>query len=154
VVFLYKWPLTLNENWRRMTNDAYNNLKSVTGTYNDIIGSYWFKVKLLPFDLFYSHKIYAYLPDIFNEPSMKLPLTVAARSKTCTVFARSEVGIVGLNPTRRMDICVRLFCVCAVLCAGSGLATSWSPVQGVLPTVCRFENLKKGLRSNKRTVEP
>jgi hypothetical protein len=28
-------------------------------------------------------------------------------------------------------MCVRLFCVCV----GSGRATSWSPVQGVLPTV-------------------
>jgi hypothetical protein len=33
-----------------------------------------------------------------------------------------------------MDACVRLFCVCVVLCVGSGLVTSWSPVQGVLPT--------------------
>jgi hypothetical protein len=28
-----------------------------------------------------------------------------------------------------------LFCVSAVLCVGSGLATAWSTVQGVLPTV-------------------
>jgi hypothetical protein len=27
------------------------------------------------------------------------------------------------------------FCVCVVLCLGRGLATSWSPVQGVLPSV-------------------
>jgi hypothetical protein len=27
------------------------------------------------------------------------------------------------NPTRGMDICVRLFCVCVVLYVGSGLAT-------------------------------
>jgi hypothetical protein len=27
------------------------------------------------------------------------------------------------------------FCVCVVLCLGRGLATSWSPVQGVLPYV-------------------
>jgi hypothetical protein len=26
------------------------------------------------------------------------------------------------------------FCVCVVLCLGRGLATSWSPVQGVLPS--------------------
>jgi hypothetical protein len=29
----------------------------------------------------------------------------------------------GLNPTRGMDVCVRLFCVCVVLCVGSGLTT-------------------------------
>jgi hypothetical protein len=26
----------------------------------------------------------------------------------------------GSNPTRGMDVCVRLFCVCVVLCVGSG----------------------------------
>jgi hypothetical protein len=46
-------------------------------------------------------------------------ITVAARSKgTNRVFARSNTGIMGSNPTRRMDICVRLFRIC-VLCVGS-----------------------------------
>jgi hypothetical protein len=65
------------------------------------------------------------------------PVTVAERSKPCTVFARSEAVIVGSNPTQGMDVwCVwAFFCVCVVLCSGSGLATSWSPVQGVLPSV-------------------
>jgi hypothetical protein len=39
------------------------------------------------------------------------------------------------NPTQGMDVCVHLFCVCVVLSLGRGLATSWSPVQGVLPSV-------------------
>jgi hypothetical protein len=39
-------------------------------------------------------------------------------------------------------LCVRLFCVCVVLCVGSGLPTGWSPVQGVLPTVYRLRNWK------------
>jgi hypothetical protein len=43
-----------------------------------------------------------------------------------------------------MDVCVRLFCVCVVLCAGSGLVTSWSPVQGDLPTLYRLRNWKSG----------
>jgi hypothetical protein len=34
-----------------------------------------------------------------------------------------ETGIVGSNPTRDTVFCVRLFCVFAVLCVGSGLAT-------------------------------
>jgi hypothetical protein len=51
------------------------------------------------------------------------PITVAARSKAWTVFARSNAGNVGSNPTQGMDVCVRLFCVCVVLCVGSGLAT-------------------------------
>jgi hypothetical protein len=64
-----------------------------------------------------------------------MPITVAARSKAWTVFARWNTAIVGSDPTWGMDVCVRLFCVCAVLCADSGLATGSSPVQGVLPTV-------------------
>jgi hypothetical protein len=31
-------------------------------------------------------------------------------------FARSNTGIVGSNPTHGMDVCLRLFCVCVVLC--------------------------------------
>jgi hypothetical protein len=59
-------------------------------------------------------------------------ITVAARSKAWTVFARSNIGIVGSDPTQGMDVCVRLFCV---LCAGSGLASGWSPVQWILPSM-------------------
>jgi hypothetical protein len=65
-------------------------------------------------------------------------ITAAARPKAWTVFARSDAGIVGSNPTRAIDVCVRLFCV------GSGLATGWSPVQGVLPTVYRLRKWKSG----------
>jgi hypothetical protein len=32
------------------------------------------------------------------------------------VFASSNTGIVGSNPSSGMDVCVRLFCVCALLC--------------------------------------
>jgi hypothetical protein len=39
------------------------------------------------------------------------------------VSTRSNTGIVSSNPTRGMDVRARLFCVCVVLCAGSGLAT-------------------------------
>jgi hypothetical protein len=52
-----------------------------------------------------------------------------------------------------MDVCVHLFCVCVVLCAGSGLATGWCPVQGDVPTVYRIKKLKKRPRST-RAVEP
>jgi hypothetical protein len=33
-----------------------------------------------------------------------VPVTVAERSKECTVFARSEAGIVGSNPSQGMDV--------------------------------------------------
>jgi hypothetical protein len=39
------------------------------------------------------------------------------------VFARSNTGIVGSNPTRGIDVYMHLFFVCVVLCVGSGLAT-------------------------------
>jgi hypothetical protein len=37
---------------------------------------------------------------------IQLPIRVAARSKTSTVFARSNAGIVGSNPTQGMDVCI------------------------------------------------
>jgi hypothetical protein len=64
-----------------------------------------------------------------------LPITVATQCKAWAVFACLNTGIMGSNQTRGMDVSVRLFCVCFILCVGSGLAMDWSPVQGVLPTV-------------------
>jgi hypothetical protein len=58
------------------------------------------------------------------------------RNTKRTVFARSNTGVVGSNPTRCMDVCLRLFCV------SSGLAMGWYPVQGVLPTVYKIKKLK------------
>jgi hypothetical protein len=65
-----------------------------------------------------------------------LPITVSSRSKAWNVFARSNAGIVGSNPTRDMDVCLRLFCVCVC----SDLAKGWFSVQGVLPTVLWLRN--------------
>jgi hypothetical protein len=45
-----------------------------------------------------------------------------------------------------MNVCVRLFCVYVVLCVGSGLATDWSPVQGVISTVYMIKKLKKAAK--------
>jgi hypothetical protein len=95
------------------------------------------------FDLSSYHKHLLY--QAFNG----MRITAAARSKTWIVFASSNAGIVGSNPTQGMDVCVRLFCVCVVPCVDSGLATDWSPVQGVLPTVYSIKTLKKRPRSNK-----
>jgi hypothetical protein len=39
-----------------------------------------------------------------------------------------HAGFVGSNPTPGIDVCVRLFCVCAVLCVGSGHVTGKSLV--------------------------
>jgi hypothetical protein len=55
-------------------------------------------------------------------------ITVVARSREWFVFARSNTGIMGPNPIRGMDVCVRLFTLCVVLCVGRDLATGWSPI--------------------------
>jgi hypothetical protein len=58
------------------------------------------------------------------ELQTRWPITVAARSKARTVFARSNAGIVVSNPTQGMDcrfVCI--YCVRVVLCVGRGLAT-------------------------------
>jgi hypothetical protein len=43
-------------------------------------------------------------------------ITVAARSKEWTVFARSNAGIVISNPNQGMDVCVRLYFVIVLSC--------------------------------------
>jgi hypothetical protein len=81
---------------------------------------------------------------------------VAERSEACTVFAFSESGIVGSNPTQSMDVwCVcAFFCVCVVLCLGRGFAMSWSTVQGVLPFVNDQETEKSALCSKSGSKLP
>jgi hypothetical protein len=77
------------------------------------------------------------------------PITVAARSKAWTLFVRCNTEIVGSNPSGSMDVCLRLFCVC-VLCVGSGLATDWSPVQGVLPATYRTRKTEKQAKTQQK----
>jgi hypothetical protein len=68
----------------------------------------------------------------------------------------------GLRPLERWDRgfeshsmhgCLYAFILCVVLCAGSGLATGWSLVQGVLPIVYGLGNWKNWPRST-RAVKP
>jgi hypothetical protein len=40
-----------------------------------------------------------------------------------TAFGPSNAGIVGLNPTKVMNVCVRLLCAYVVLCVGRDLVT-------------------------------
>jgi hypothetical protein len=76
------------------------------------------------------------------------PIRVAARSEAWTVFARPNAGTVGSKPTQVMDVCiVCVYSVFVLFCVGRGLATGWSPVQGVLPTVYTIKKLKKQPRS-------
>jgi hypothetical protein len=52
-------------------------------------------------------------------------------------------------------VCMRLFCVCVVLCLGRGFSTSWSPVQGVLSSVkwSRNSEISPMLQSGSKKVE-
>jgi hypothetical protein len=65
--------------------------------------------------------------------NINLPITVAAWTKVWTVFALLEHWV------RWFEYHSRHGC----LCVGSGFATGWSPVQGVLPAVYRIKKLKK-----------
>jgi hypothetical protein len=63
--------------------------------------------------------------------------------KAWNVFSRLNTGIVSSNPARGIDVCV--YSVFVLSCVGSGLATGWSLVRGVLPTVykCKIMELHK-----------
>jgi aspartyl aminopeptidase len=54
-----------------------------------------------------------------------MPVTVAERSKTRTVFSLADAETVGSNLTQGMDVeCLNCVSVFLCLCAGRGLATS------------------------------
>jgi hypothetical protein len=82
--------------------------------------------------------------NLFGSPNIKMPITETSRSKAWTVFARSNTGIVGSNPTQGMDVCV--YSVFVLSCVGSGLPTGWFPVQELLPGVLRLRNLSETKR--------
>jgi hypothetical protein len=63
---------------------------------------------------------------IFGVDEIPLPMRVTARSRACAVFARSNPGIVRSNPTRGMQVCVRLFCLCCSVC-------TQQPCDGLIP---------------------
>jgi hypothetical protein len=67
--------------------------------------------------------------------------------------AARTMGSLVRIPLEAWMFCLRLFCVCVVLCVGNGLATGWSPVQGFLQTVYRTKKLKKRTKIQK-AVEP
>jgi hypothetical protein len=67
-----------------------------------------------------SQKIEIFIIMIFFSSDKPLrdvtPITGAVRSKAWTVFTHSNTGILGSNPTRGMDVYVRLFCLCCPVC--------------------------------------
>jgi hypothetical protein len=59
-----------------------------------------------------------------------VPVTVAKRSRSYTVFARLEAGIVGSNPTQGMD--VWCLCVCMCMCVRVFCMKECSRVSGLV----------------------
>jgi hypothetical protein len=41
-----------------------------------------------------------------------VPVSIADRSKACTVYERLNIEIAGLNPARGMDMCLRVSVLC------------------------------------------
>jgi hypothetical protein len=70
--------------------------------------------------------------------SLNYPLTAAARCKGWNIFACSNAGIVGSNPTEGMDIFLRLFCVYVALCR-------WRPYNGLIPRPSGFTDCRNAL---------
>jgi hypothetical protein len=105
-------------------------------TLNGLYGFLFQKIQLFTKNInYYKSKI------IFPLSELKCyPITVAARSEAWTVFVRSNAGIVGSNSVQGMDVCVRLFCVCAVLCA----ATADPLCKGSYRLCRRSRNWKSG----------
>jgi hypothetical protein len=62
---------------------------------------------------------------------------MAERSKAWNIPDHSNTLIVGSTPTPGMNVCFHSLFVFYYV--GSGLATGWSPVQGVLPTVYKIQ---------------
>jgi hypothetical protein len=71
-------------------------------------------------------------------------ITLAVRSKAWTIFPGPNTGIMSSIPIWVIVVGVRFFSVCVVLCIGSSLATGWSPVQRILPTVYKIKKVKSG----------
>jgi hypothetical protein len=69
------------------------------------------------------------------------------------VFCRSNSGIVGSNPIQGMDVCVRLFCVCRVLCVVAALRHA-EHLSKESHCLCKKENeIEEETRAQQRAVE-
>jgi hypothetical protein len=91
---------------------------------------------------------------IFMLPDIRLPIIVTVRSKPSTVFVGSNTGIVGSNPTQRHGcLCVRLFCVCAILYVQvEALRRADTPSKGSYQ-LCKRSKNRKTVNVQQRVVE-
>jgi hypothetical protein len=77
-----------------------------------------------------------------------MQITVAARSKAWNVFARSNCGTVGSNPTQGMDVGVSVYSVFVLSCEGSGCDS-----RPRSPTVCAERNKLRNWRRGQGTTK-
>jgi hypothetical protein len=61
-------------------------------------------------------QFYQQFKNLYLALHISLPVTVAARSKAWTVFARSNAGIVGSNPTQGMVVFVFVYSAFVLSC--------------------------------------
>jgi hypothetical protein len=57
-------------------------------------------------------KLVGWLVSLENVYSKYMPVSVAVRSKACTVYNRLNIEIAGLNPAQGMDMCLRVSVLC------------------------------------------
>jgi hypothetical protein len=93
--------------------------------------------------------------DMHSEIYQQNFLEAGHGSRAWTVFVRWNAMIPLRAWMLGVYVYMCLFCVCAVLCLGRGLVTSWSLIQRVLPIVNRSGNWKearaqKGCRAIKK----
>jgi hypothetical protein len=84
-----------------------------------------------------------------------MPITVVALSKAWTVFAQSNAGIVGSNPTQGMDVCVCVYSVFVLSCVQVAALrrADHSSKQSYL--LCKkYDETEEEARAQQRAVEP
>jgi hypothetical protein len=96
-----------------------------------------------------------YTPFPIHYPPIIPPFTVTARSKAWTVFARSKAGIVGSNPTQRMDVCVCVFSVFALSCVQVVALRRADPSSKEPYRLCKKDcETEEETRAQQRAVDP
>jgi hypothetical protein len=81
--------------------------------------------------------------------SMLQALASGLRHELSSLYRKPWSWVRILDKAWMFCMCMRLFYVCVVLCSGSGLATSWSPVQRVLVSVKIITKLRNQAYSSK-----
>jgi hypothetical protein len=75
------------------------------------------------------------------------------RSLRHELFACSNTGIVGLNPTWGMDVCVHLFCVSAVLCVQVAALRRADPLSKESYWLCKISRDWRAAKVQQRALE-